>query len=65
MPRKTEDKFMLRLPDGWRSVIKAKAERDERSMNFVILKALGPMVQAEKSKASGAATPTGFDEHSS
>lgn len=39
MPRR-DDQFMLRLPDGWREAIKARAARNRRSMNQEILAAL-------------------------
>lgn len=38
--RQLEDKFMVRLPDGWRDAIKAEAGRNRRSMNAEILSAV-------------------------
>lgn len=35
-----DDKYMLRLPDGWRDAIKVRAARNRRSMNQEILTAL-------------------------
>lgn len=40
MPREMEDRFMLRLPDGWRDVIKRTAKEEDRSMNSEILNAI-------------------------
>jgi predicted HicB family RNase H-like nuclease len=37
MPRQVEDKFMLRLPEGLRAVVKEAAARNRRSMNAEIL----------------------------
>lgn len=34
------DRFILRLPDGWRDVIKAEAARNRRSMNSEFLAAI-------------------------
>ncbi|QEW18999.1 Arc-like DNA binding domain protein [Marinibacterium anthonyi] len=50
MPRQTTDKFMLRLPDGWREVIKELAQRNRRSMNQEILAALEGQVENEMQK---------------
>jgi predicted HicB family RNase H-like nuclease len=36
-PSQTADKFMLRLPDGWRDLIKEHAARNRRSMNSEIV----------------------------
>lgn len=44
--RQIDDKYMLRLPDGWRDAIKAKAARNRRSMNQEILAALESVVSA-------------------
>lgn len=44
--RQPNDKFMLRLPDGWRDAIKARAARNRRSMNSEILAALESVVSA-------------------
>lgn len=38
------DKFMIRLPNGWRDAIKARAARNRRSMNSEILAALEGVV---------------------
>ena len=37
---KDSDRFMLRLPDGWRDVIKAEAKKRYRSMNSEIIDAI-------------------------
>lgn len=34
------DKYMLRLPDGWRSALKAEAQKSHRSMNAEIVAAI-------------------------
>lgn len=47
MTRQAQDKFMLRLPDGWREVIKELAQRNRRSMNQEILAALEGQVESE------------------
>lgn len=39
-PSHIADRFMLRLPEGWRAAIKARAARNRRSMNQEILAAL-------------------------
>lgn len=39
-PSQTADRFMIRLPDGWRDVIKAEAKSARRSMNAEILNAI-------------------------
>ena len=33
MPSRTDDKYMMRLPDGLRDIIKQKAKENMRSMN--------------------------------
>ena len=38
--KQLQDKFLLRLPDGLRDRIKAKAESEDRSMNTEIIRAL-------------------------
>lgn len=38
--RQLDDKFMMRLPDGWRDAIKVEAARNHRSMNAEILAAI-------------------------
>lgn len=44
MNRQMNDKYMLRLPDGWRDNIKAVAMKNRRSMNQEILGALEPLI---------------------
>lgn len=34
------DKFIIRLPDGWRDVIKVEAAKNRRSMNSEIVEAI-------------------------
>ena len=36
----TADKFMLRLPEGWRDKIKAEAKKAHRTMNAEVLMAI-------------------------
>lgn len=36
-PSRLSDRFMIRLPDGWRDTIKAEAARNRRPMNAEIL----------------------------
>lgn len=38
--RQLEDKYMLRLPDGWRDTIKTEAKKAHRSMNAEIIAAI-------------------------
>lgn len=38
--RQLEDKFMMRMPDGWRDAIKVEAAKNRRSMNAEILAAI-------------------------
>ena len=40
------DKFMLRMPDGWRAALKARAALNRRSLNQEILMALEGVVKA-------------------
>lgn len=39
-PSRTADRFMVRLPDGWRDTIKAEAKKAHRSMNAEIIAAI-------------------------
>lgn len=43
-PIQRADQFPVRLPDGWRDAIKARAARNRRSMNSEILAALESVV---------------------
>lgn len=53
MNREANDKFMLRLPSGWREKIKREAEKSERSMNAEIVFQLKRAYGAnEKSEAT-------------
>lgn len=40
MPRQIDDKFMLRLPEGWRDTVKDEAKKSHRSMNAEIIAAI-------------------------
>jgi len=48
--RKLENQFMLRLPDGMRGVIKARAAENERSMNSEIIFHLRKAIAADAGK---------------
>ena len=37
---RSADRYIIRLPDGWRDVIKAEAQRSHRSMNAEIIAAI-------------------------
>lgn len=41
MQSKTADRYIIRMPDGWRDAIKVMAAKNRRSMNAEILIALG------------------------
>lgn len=43
-PSQIADQVAVRLPDGWRDAIKARAARNRRSMNSEILAALEGVV---------------------
>ena len=59
------DKYMLRLPDGWRDVIKARAARNRRSMNSEILAALECVVSAAATgEGLGNRAPAAAPSHS-
>lgn len=55
--RRDSDKFMLRLPDGWRDVLKVRAARNRRSMNQEILAALESVVNAATGEGLGNSAP--------
>lgn len=60
-----DDQYMLRLPDGWRDAIKAKAARNRRSMNSEILAALESVVSAAATGAKfGDQAPAAAHSHS-
>lgn len=46
-PSRLADKFMLRFPDEWRPVLKARAARNRRSMNSEIMAMIEPLIAAE------------------
>lgn len=41
---RTAEKYIVRLPDGWRDAIKARAAQNRRSMNQEILIALEELI---------------------
>ncbi|MCH4540221.1 Arc family DNA-binding protein [Ochrobactrum sp. A-1] len=58
MNREANDKFMLRLPSGWREKIKREAEKSERSMNAEIVFQLKRAYGAnEKERSNGLVNP--------
>ena len=62
--RSMTDAYMLRLPDGWRDAIKARAARNRRSMNSEILAALDGVVSEATAGASlQADTPAVAQNH--
>lgn len=40
MTTRESDKFMMRLPDGWRERIKEEARKNHRTMNAEIISAI-------------------------
>lgn len=59
-----DDKFMLRLPEGWRHAIKARAVINRRSMNQEILVALEGLVgEAAGADLGGHAPAAGTAQH--
>lgn len=55
---------MLRLPDGWRDAIKARAAKNRRSMNSEILAALESVVSAAAGAVSANPSPAAAHSHS-
>lgn len=55
--QRESDKFMLRLPSGWRAAIKARAALNRRSMNQEILIVLEGVVGEAAGAEFGDATP--------
>jgi len=47
MSSKTADKYILRLPDGWRTALKTAAVRNGRSLNSEIIQRLKQTVEPE------------------
>lgn len=61
-PSETQDRFMVRLPDGMRDKIKAAAQASKRNMNGEIIARLEATFEAERQgNPSGAAgvSPSG------
>lgn len=50
MSQEFHDRYILRLPSGWRETIKRVAKANRRSMNQEILLALEPLIQREASE---------------
>ncbi len=60
--RTLNDAYMLRLPDGWRDAIKARAAANRRSMNQEILIALEGLIgEAAGGDLAGLAPAAGND----
>ena len=60
-PSETQDRFMLRLPDGMRDKIKAAAHASKRTMNGEIIARLEATFEAEKqSNVAGASGLSAF-----
>lgn len=51
---KHADKYMLRLPDGWRDKIKAEAQKGHRSMNAEIVAAIETAMRIKGVQLEGA-----------
>lgn len=58
------DKYMLRLPEGWRAAIKAKAAINRRSMNSEILAALEGVAGMAAGAEFGDQSPAAGKVHS-
>lgn len=56
MSHDTADRYIIRLPDGWRDTIKVLAAKNRRSMNQEILAALEGVVRGENEKADATAS---------
>lgn len=56
-PSRQADQYVVRLPDGWRDAIKARAAVNRRSMNQEILAALEGVVGAAAAGQGSQAIP--------
>ena len=61
--RTLNDAYMLRLPDGWRDAIKARAAVNRRSMNQEILIALEGLIGEAAGAVVGAETPAAGNDN--
>lgn len=61
MPR-GDDRFIIRLPDGWRDAIKVRATQNRRSMNQEILIALGSAFGLAAGDQPASTTPAAEDD---
>lgn len=61
-PSNLADRFIIRLPDGWRDAIKARAAANRRSMNQEILTALECVVGAAAGEDLGGNAPAAGSE---
>ena len=55
--KQSGDKYIIRLPNGWRDVIKARAAKNRRSMNSEILAALEGLVGTAAGADLGGLSP--------
>lgn len=62
MPRDS-DKYMLRLPEGWRAAIKAKAALNRRSMSQEILIMLESVMEVAAGADLGGHAPAAVKAH--
>lgn len=58
-PSETQDRFMVRLPDGMRDKIKAAAQAAKRNMNGEIIARLEASFQADDQPVSGRTVRSG------
>lgn len=56
-PRQMKDRYIVRMPDGWRDAIKERAARNRRSMNSEILAALESVVGSAAGEGFGDTAP--------
>lgn len=62
-PSRKADQFPVRLPDGWRDAIRARAASNRRSMNSEILAALESVVREAAGDDLAGQTPAAKSEN--
>lgn len=62
-PSRLADRFIIRLPDGWRDAIKAKAAVNRRSMNQEILIALEGLIRGAAGGDLAGLTPAAGNDN--
>lgn len=62
-PSNLADRFIIRLPEGWRDAIKDRAAANRRSMNQEILIALEGVVGAAAGGSIGVQAPAAGNEN--